>query len=65
MPDQPKHPEQPLSASHFVNVLAHLESVAAADLIAWDARSSEEAQHRLDRLTALVKRAATAIGRAL
>ena len=57
--------EQPLSAHHFVSVLAHLEAVLDAELVAWDARTSAEAQHRLDRISAAIKQAAAKVRDAL
>lgn len=59
-PDKP-----PVGAHHFLNVLAHLESLLEARVIAWDATSSAQAQERLDRLTEEVKRVARAIGKVL
>lgn len=63
--DDPAGPTKPLTAKHFVNVLEHLEELLEADIIAWDARSSAQAQRRLDRLTAALMRISHKIGEAL
>jgi hypothetical protein len=59
------HDKPPVDARHFLSVLAHLESLLEAEVIAWDAKSSALAQKRLDRLTEEVRRIASAIGKVL
>ncbi len=59
MTDEPLLPAKPpLDAHHFINVLAHLEVILEADLIAWNAQSSKDAEQRLQRLVTFIKRAA-------
>ena len=61
-----QNPEQPpLSARHFISVLAHLQAVLDAELVAWDARTSSDAQQRLDRIAAAIKQATARIRDAL
>jgi hypothetical protein len=59
------HERPPLDANQFLNLLAHLESLLEAKVIAWDAESSAAPQKRLDQLTEGVKRIANAIGKDL
>ena len=63
MDQNPEHP--PLSAHHFIGVLAHLQAVLDAELIAWDARTSSDAQQRLDRIAAAIRQAAAKVRDAL
>lgn len=63
MDQNPEH--QPLNARHFISVLAHLQAVLDAELVAWDARTSAEAQQRLDRIAAAIKQAAAKVRDAL
>ena len=66
MPDDDfAHPAQPMAARHFLNVLEHLDELLEADIIAWDAKSSEQAQRRLDHLTAAIVRISHKLGDAL
>jgi hypothetical protein len=50
-----KPTKPPMSDQNFLNVLVRLDELMKARLIAWDVRSSQEAEDRLLRLTQRVK----------
>jgi hypothetical protein len=50
-----KPTKPPMSDRNFLNVLMRLDELMKARLVAWDVRSSEEADERLRRLTQRIK----------
>lgn len=56
-----KRPASPTPNENFLFYLTELERLVEGDVIKWDAPAALAAQHRLDRLAAVVRRIAAEI----